>query len=76
MHIAPYDNKNIPIVDVNHDLVPLNYFNIVKLFKGENFKYRLSQYESCIVRTRVHSSYAPCSNKSYGQHFFTPKLNF
>ena len=49
MHIAPYDNKNIPIVDVNHDLVPLNYFNIVKLFKGENFKYRLSQYESCIV---------------------------
>ena len=40
MHIAPYDNKNIPIVDVNHDLVPLNYFNIVKLVSGENFKYR------------------------------------
>ena len=49
MHISPYDNKNIPIVDVNHDLVPLNYFNIVKLVKGENFKYRLSHYESCIV---------------------------
>jgi 5-deoxy-glucuronate isomerase len=38
MHIAPYENKNIPIVDVEHDLVPLNYFNIVKLTKGENFK--------------------------------------
>ena len=49
MHIAPYDNKNIPIVDVNHDLVPLNYFNIIKLSKGENFKYRLNQYETCIV---------------------------
>ena len=36
MHIAPYENKNIPIVDVDHDLVPLNYFNIVKLTKGEN----------------------------------------
>ena len=49
MHIAPYENKNIPIVDVDHDLVPLNYFNIVKLTKGENFKYRLNHYETCIV---------------------------
>ena len=49
MHIAPYENKNIPIVDVDHDLVPLNYFNIVKLSKGENFKYRLNHYETCIV---------------------------
>ena len=49
MHIAPYDNKNIPIVDVNHDLVPLNYFNIIKLSKGKNFSYRLNQYETCIV---------------------------
>jgi len=31
MHIAPHDNQNKPIVDVYHDLVPLNYFNIVKL---------------------------------------------
>ncbi|MEO1961544.1 MAG: 5-deoxyglucuronate isomerase, partial [Paracoccus sp. (in: a-proteobacteria)] len=31
MHIAPHDNANTPIVDVDHDLVPLNYFNIVKL---------------------------------------------
>ena len=49
MHIEPYDNKNIPIVDVNHDLVPLNYFNIIKLSKGKNFSYRLNQYETCIV---------------------------
>ncbi|WP_370060407.1 5-deoxy-glucuronate isomerase, partial [Neptunomonas phycophila] len=49
MHIAPYENKNIPIVDVDHDLVPLNYFNIVKLSKGENFIYRLNHYETCIV---------------------------
>ena len=36
-------------MDVDHDLVPLNYFNIVKLSKGENFKYRLNHYETCIV---------------------------
>ena len=29
--------------------MPLNYFNIVKLSKGENFKYRLNHYETCIV---------------------------
>ena len=40
MHIAPYDNQNKPIVDAGHDaLVPLNYFNIVKLKKGETFEY-------------------------------------
>jgi 5-deoxy-glucuronate isomerase len=31
MHIAPYDNRNEPIVDVDDAVVPLNYFNIVKL---------------------------------------------
>jgi len=30
MHIRPFDNKNIPIVDVEDTRVPLNYFNIVK----------------------------------------------
>ena len=35
MHIAPYDNKNSPIVDVDDTTVPLNYFNIVKLNKGQ-----------------------------------------
>ena len=49
MHIAPFDNENRPIVDVDHDLVPLNYFNIVKLKKGESFGYAVPGYETCIV---------------------------
>lgn len=39
MHIAPHDNRNKPIVDAGDALVPLNYFNIVKLKKGESFGY-------------------------------------
>lgn len=49
MHIAPYDNRNKPIVDVDHDLVPLTYFNIVKLRKGETFDYSVAGYETCVV---------------------------
>ena len=49
MHIAPYDNLNKPIVDIDNELVPLNYFNIVKLKKGEIFEYSISGYETCIV---------------------------
>ena len=49
MHIPPHDNRNKPIVDVDHDLVPLNYFNIVKLKKGEVFDYQVAGYETCIV---------------------------
>lgn len=49
MHIAPYDNQNKPIVDTGDDLVPLNYFNIVKLKKGEVFEYAVPGYETCIV---------------------------
>jgi 5-deoxy-glucuronate isomerase len=49
MHIAPHDNQNKPIVDVNHDLVPLNYFNIVKLKRGEVFEYAVPGYETCVV---------------------------
>ena len=49
MHIPPFDNANKPIVDVDHDLVPLNYFNIVKLKAGETFDYKLDGYETCIV---------------------------
>ena len=49
MHIAPYDNANKPIVDVEDQLVPLNYFNIVKLRRGEHHSYQLSDYESCVV---------------------------
>ena len=37
MHIAPFDNNNKPIVDVNDSRVPLNFFNIVKLTKDQSF---------------------------------------
>ena len=49
MHIAPYDNQNQPIVDVDHPLVPLNYFNIVKLQAGETLAYQIAGYETCVV---------------------------
>ena len=49
MHIARYDNLNKPIVDIDNEVVPLNYFNIVKLKKGEVFEYSISGYETCIV---------------------------
>ena len=49
MHIAPHDNSNKPIDDTDNELVPLNYFNIIKLKKGEVFNYSLSGYETCIV---------------------------
>ena len=49
MHIAPYENLNKPIVDVDNEFVPLNYFNIVKLKKGEVFEYSVDGYETCIV---------------------------
>ena len=49
MHIAPHDNQNKPIVDIDNTLVPLNYFNIVKLKKGQAFEYQVPRYETCIV---------------------------
>ncbi|GFE48877.1 5-deoxy-glucuronate isomerase [Roseobacter cerasinus] len=49
MHIAPHDNRNTPIVDADDPTVPLNYFNIVKLTKGQNFEYQVPGYETCIV---------------------------
>ncbi|WP_420415331.1 5-deoxy-glucuronate isomerase [Roseibium sp.] len=49
MHIAPHDNHNKPIVDADNSTVPLNYFNIVKLKKGEAFQYQVPGYETCIV---------------------------
>jgi 5-deoxy-glucuronate isomerase len=49
MHIAPHDNRNLPIVDADHPLVPLNYFNIVKLKRGEAFDYAVPGYETCVV---------------------------
>lgn len=49
MHIPPHDNHNKPIVDIEDGLVPLNYFNIVKLKKGDAFEYQVPGYETCIV---------------------------
>ncbi len=49
MHIAPFDNQNKAIVDIDDSTVPLNYFNIVKLKKGETFHYQVPGYETCIV---------------------------
>jgi 5-deoxy-glucuronate isomerase len=49
MHIAPHDNQNLPIVDVNDPLVPLVYFNILRLTAGETFDYRVPGYETCVV---------------------------
>ena len=49
MHIASYENLNKPIVDVDNEFVPLNYFNIIKLKKGEVFDYSVGGYETCIV---------------------------
>jgi 5-deoxy-glucuronate isomerase len=49
MHIAPYDNQNKAIVDVEDATVPLNYFNIVKLKRGQAFEYQVPGYETCIV---------------------------
>ena len=49
MHIPPFDNKNIPIIDVEDTRVPLNYFNIVNLKKDQLFEYQIPGYETCIV---------------------------
>ncbi|THD82132.1 5-deoxy-glucuronate isomerase [Aliigemmobacter aestuarii] len=49
MHIAPFDNQNRPIVDADDALVPLVYFNRIRLRAGEHFDYRVAGYETCIV---------------------------
>jgi 5-deoxy-glucuronate isomerase len=49
MHIAPYDNHNRPIVGIDDPRVPLNYFNIVKLARGQAFEYSVPGYETGIV---------------------------
>jgi 5-deoxy-glucuronate isomerase len=49
MHIPPFDNRNAPIVGADHPLVPLTYFNIVRLRRGERFDYRVPNYETCVV---------------------------
>ena len=49
MHIPPFDNQNKAIIDIHDAYVPLTYFNVVKLEKGQEFSYRIPGYETCIV---------------------------
>jgi len=49
MHFPPYENNNKAIVDVGNENVPNNYFNIIKLSRGERFKSQILGYETCIV---------------------------
>ena len=49
MHIAPHDNHNRAIVDMDNEAVPLVYFNIVNLKAGARFDYRTLGYETCVV---------------------------
>ncbi len=49
MHIPPYDNKNQAVIDAEDSRVPLNYFNIVKLSRGQAFEYAVPGYETAIV---------------------------
>jgi 5-deoxy-glucuronate isomerase len=49
MHFPPHDNFNKPIIDADDARVPLNYFNIVKLQKGQAFDYHVPRYETAIV---------------------------
>jgi 5-deoxy-glucuronate isomerase len=49
MHIPPYDNHNTPIIGPGDTRVPLNFFNIVKLKRGDSFDYSVPGYETGIV---------------------------
>jgi 5-deoxy-glucuronate isomerase len=49
MHIPPHDNRNLPIVDRDDARVPLVWFNILRLRRGESLASRVEGYETCIV---------------------------
>jgi len=49
VHIPPFDNRNRPLIDAGDARVPLNYFNIVKLTRGQSFAYAVPGYETGIV---------------------------
>jgi 5-deoxy-glucuronate isomerase len=63
-HIAPYDNKNQAIIDINDDTTPLCYFNNVKLKQGESYRYQLEDYESVVVLAAGN-----CDIQSAGEQF-------
>ena len=41
MHIPYSDNKNKALFEENNKTVPLVYFNIIRLNKGESYSYQL-----------------------------------
>ena len=49
MHIAPFDNDNKPLIDVDNSIVPLTNFYIVKLGRGQAFSYQTPGYETCVA---------------------------
>lgn len=49
MHVPPFDNQNKPIFDAENSSVPLTYFNIVKLKRGDAFEYQVPGYETCVA---------------------------
>jgi 5-deoxy-glucuronate isomerase len=49
MHIPPFDNQNRPLIDAGDARVPLNYFNIVRLARGQAFAYSVPGYETAVV---------------------------
>ena len=49
MHITPYKNKNIPIIDTNNSRVPFVYFNNINLTKNKIFISDVIGYETCFV---------------------------
>ncbi len=48
-HIKPFDNGNVPIVDITNNIVPSSFFNRVRLHKKETFTYQLPGFESVCV---------------------------
>jgi 5-deoxy-glucuronate isomerase len=49
MHIPPHDNRNQPLIGADHPLVPLCWFNILHLTRGERIVSHVPGYETAIV---------------------------
>ena len=49
MHIPYSNNKNIALFQENNKTVPLVYFNIINLKKGESYNYQLPKHETSVV---------------------------
>jgi 5-deoxy-glucuronate isomerase len=49
MHIPPHDNRNLPIVGKDDAVVPLVYFNILRMTRGQTLVSAVTDYETCIA---------------------------